>query len=463
LLERLSVFAGGFDLEAAEAICGADPLTPDDVLDLLTSLVEKSLVMTDESDGGSRYRQLETIREFAREYLGKRDDAAAHAVRHCDYFLLLAKASNKVLQGAEQAEFTRRLEVELDNLRAAIALALNGGADPVLAVKFEVALMWFRLLRGYSTEGRKIVRAALAQPAVLASDVAHAHALYVGAALADNQSDYAEAGWMLEACLALRRGLDQPFDIAATLSTLSQVRLHEGDTERARETEEEALGIFRKIGDRIGEAVGLFHLGEICRRVGDDAKARDYFEQCLAIARAIDSAEIEGESELVLGAVSLAEGDLPAARARFARSLEVCRGAENKRGEAMALWWTGKADAFAGNTEAARQKLGEALRALQTFEMNSEVLSCLEDHAELLQSIGSPDDGVSLFAAVETLRERLALARPPRDEAHVARVIAAARATLGDALFDEAWAEGRTWELEQATRRAQVALSAVAA
>ncbi|MEO8302750.1 MAG: tetratricopeptide repeat protein [Betaproteobacteria bacterium] len=463
LLERLSVFAGGFDLEAAEAICGAEPLSSDDVLDLLTSLVEKSLVMADESDNGSRYRQLETIREFAREYLAKRDDAAEHAVRHCDFFLVLAKASNKALQGAEQAEFTRRLEVELDNLRAAIALALNGGADPVLAVKFEVALMWFRLLRGYSTEGRKIVRATLALPGVQASDVAHAHALYVGAALADNQADYAEAGRMLEACLALRRGLDQPFDIAATLSTLSQVRLHEGDAERARESEEEALGIFRKIGDRVGEAIGLFHLGEICRRVADDVKARDYFEQCLAIARAIDSAEIEGESELVLGALSLAANDLPAARARFARSLEVCRSAENKRGEAMALWWTGKADAAGGDTEAARQKLAEALRALQMFEMNSEVLSCLEDHAELLQSIGSPDDGVSLFAAVEMLRDRLALSRSPRDESHVKRVVAGARATLGDALFDAAWAEGRTWELEQATRRALIALATVAA
>ena len=86
----------------------------------------------------------------------------------------------------------------------------KGGTDPILAVKFEVALMGFRMLRGYSTEGRKYVRAALALPAVQASDVAHAHALYVGAALADNQSDYAEARRMLEACLALRRGLGEP-------------------------------------------------------------------------------------------------------------------------------------------------------------------------------------------------------------------------------------------------------------
>ncbi len=193
LLDRLGVFAGGFDLAAAEAICGVDPLTPEDILDLVMSLVDKSLVMVRESDGESRYRMLETIREYARECLVKRGDFDATAVRHCDHFLVLAKAANHGLQGAEQAQWTRRLETELDNLRTAIALALGGGTDPILAVKFEVALMGFRFLRGYSTEGRNYVRAALALPAVQASDIAHAHALYVGAVLADGQSDYAEA------------------------------------------------------------------------------------------------------------------------------------------------------------------------------------------------------------------------------------------------------------------------------
>ena len=134
--------------------------------------------------------------------------------------------------------------------------------------------MHFRLLRGYATEGRNNLRAALALPAVQGSDVAHAHALYVGAALASSQSDDAEAGRMLEACLALRRGLGNPVEIAATLSTLAQVRLHEGDAETARASEEEALGIFRQLGERIGEAIGLSHLGEICMYVSDDAKAR---------------------------------------------------------------------------------------------------------------------------------------------------------------------------------------------
>src|SRR5215831_10628495 len=182
VLDRLSVFAAGFDLEAAEAICGADPIPPEDVLDLVNSLVDKSLIMVEQEGRASRYGLLETIKEFAHEHLAKRsdlektirefaserlrerDDVAATAARHCGYYLELAKAARPRLERSDDADSARRLEVELDNLRAAIALALAGGVDPVLAVKLEVALMQFRIRRGYSTEARNNVRAALALP-----------------------------------------------------------------------------------------------------------------------------------------------------------------------------------------------------------------------------------------------------------------------------------------------------------
>jgi len=185
-VDRLSVFAGGFDLAAAEAICGADPLYPEDVIDLLASLVEKSLVMVEQNDVQTRYRLLETICDFARERLIKRDDVAATAARHCEYFLGFAKIARDKLNGAEQAEWTRRLEVELDNLRAAIALSLSGSTDSATAVKLQVALMRFWMLRGYSSEGRNNIRAALQLKDL--PTIARAHALYVAGALAINQT-----------------------------------------------------------------------------------------------------------------------------------------------------------------------------------------------------------------------------------------------------------------------------------
>ena len=126
-----------------------------------------------------------------------------------------------------------------------------------------VALQGFWILRGYSTEGRKLVQAALALPAIQASSIAQAWALYVGAALAESQSDHAEARKMLETCLELRRRLGNPVDIAATLSTLSLARLQAGDAREAAAGEAEALEIFTRLGDRVGEAIGLLHLGQI--------------------------------------------------------------------------------------------------------------------------------------------------------------------------------------------------------
>ncbi|HEY5325174.1 MAG TPA: hypothetical protein VIK58_20275, partial [Caldimonas sp.] len=265
VLDRLGVFVDGFDLAAAEAVCGGEPLASEDVLDLLGSLVEKSLVMLQERDDGARYLMLETIREYAREKLAQRgDDGAAAAVRHCDHYFALAKSARDGLTGPQQADWLWKVEVEHDNIRSAVSLSLTGGVDPFIAVKFAVAMQGFWILRGYSTEGRKVLQAALALPAIQASPIAQAFALYVGAALAESQSDHAEARKMLETCLELRRGLGSEVDIAATLSTLSLARLQGGDADEAAAGENEALQIFRRLGDRVGEAICLLHLGQIC-------------------------------------------------------------------------------------------------------------------------------------------------------------------------------------------------------
>ncbi len=391
LLDRLSVFVGGFDLDAAEPVCGAEPLLPGDVLDLVTSLVEKSLVMVKQEDGWSRYGMLETIREFAREHrvevngssgrfglqetirdfakgqLIKRDDLAATAARHCNYYVEFAKKARQQLHGLDQAEWTRRLEVELDNLRAAIALALAGGVDSVIAVKLEVALMRFRTLRGYSTEGRKNVHAALALPGILEPNAPRAHALYTGGVLAMNQSDHAEATQMLTECLEIRRALGNKREIAATLSTLATEYLHQDEAAKARDCEEEALDLFRELGDRIGEGIGLLNLGGIAVRQGDNDSAGQLFDQSLAIARSIKHQELESECEHNLGDLALQAGNFQAAETRFARALKICREAEDKRGEAIAVWSSGRVDAAIGDHEAARKKFARRAAGLSNF------------------------------------------------------------------------------------------------
>jgi predicted ATPase/class 3 adenylate cyclase len=480
VLDRLSVFSAGFDLDAAEAVCGADPIAPEDVLDLVSSLVEKSLVMVEQELDGSRYGLLETIKEFAREHLAsryamlgtikefanerlkERDDLAATAARHCDYYLGVAKAARSKLEGPELAEGTRRLEVDLDNLRAAIALALSGGVDPVIAVKFEVALMTFRILRGYTTEARNNVRAALALPAILEANVARGHALYLAGVFAYHQGDYADATEMLTECLSVRRVLQDPQPTAATLSTLSTLHLRQGDAVKARDCTEEALGIFRQMGDRLGEAVGLLNLGEIAVRQADDDKAKELFEQCLAISRSIKQQELESECERNLGEIALAAGNLQDAQAHFARSLEVCRNAEDKRNEAIGLCCMGKADVASGDYESARKKLAEALQAFEAFQMNPEVLDCLEDFADLLQAVGRSDDAVRLLAAAVGAREQLGIPRAQRGEPKRQKSIEMARLALGETAFEAAWAAGKAWALDDAIESALASAGALA-
>jgi predicted ATPase/class 3 adenylate cyclase len=475
ILDRLSVFAGGFNLQAAEAVCGADPIAPEDVLDLVTSLVEKSLVMVDQSEGDSRYGLLETIREFAREHLSKRydmlgtirefakerlvdrDDLAATAKRHCDYFFEFAKTTNRKLLGAEQAEWIGRAEAELDNLRAAIALALSGGVDHVIAVKLEVALMRFRILRGYSTEARNNIRSMLTLPGVREPNFFRAHALYVGGVLATNQGDHAEATHMLTECLAIRRTLDNLRETAATLSTLATLHLQQDDATKAREFEEEAIAIFRETKYPLGEAIGLANLGEISVRQADDPGAKELFEQCLVISRRIEHRELESECERNLGEIELRAGDLQGAHARFTRSLKICQDAQDKRGEAITLWHLGATNAARGDHDLAFKRLSDALRTLQAFEMNAEALDCLEDCARLLETARQVEYAVRIYAAATMIREALSIPRSTRREAEMQSRVKAARADLGDRDFETAWSIGRAWSRNEAIEHALAA------
>ncbi|NRF67278.1 winged helix-turn-helix domain-containing protein [Aquincola sp. S2] len=475
LCERLSVFAGGFDLAAAEGVCGDAPLAREGIVDLLSSLVDKSLVLAGQAAQGSqwrdhtrdptRYRMLETMRDYARDKLAARAEGEreveATAQRHCHHFLAVAKAANQGIRGPQQGAWTERVELELDNLRGAIAFALAGGVDPIIAVKFEVALLKFRLLRGHVGEGRKVIHAALELPAVRAADVAHAHALYVAAGLAANQGECTEAARLLQACLALRRGFGNPVETAATLSTLALVRLQEGDAVLAREGEEAALAIFREIGDRIGEAIGLLHLGQIEMFVDDDRLAQDRFEAGLAIAREIDHAEVRSECERMLGELALDRGDVAGARLRFAASLAVCRDAADKRNEAISLCCLARTDLADGDTAQARGKLEAAMCAFRGFDMKHEMVGCIEDFAALAQASGDTWHAVRLYATASAARERLTLTRTPRAERRLRGALALAASTLGEADFQDAMLQGRGARLDDGVRQALEAVTGV--
>ena len=450
LLGRLGVFIGGFDLCAAEEVCGTDPLGPDDVLDLLASLVDKSLVMFNERGDTGRYRMLQTIRDYAREKLEAREELPTIATRHCEYYFELSKRARDGITGPEQAEWIGRLEADLDNIRGAMTFALSGAVDPFISVKLANALERFWELRGYTSEGRAYVRTTLQLPAVQESDLAHAWALYVSAQLAESQSDYAEARTMLEKCLVLRRRLGSPVDIAATLSLLSLTRLHAAEVLSAKEGELEALKLFRELGDRQGEAICLLHLGQIAVYVGNEGEATDYLATSLAIAREIRYQEAEGTFELVSGELSFDTAALAKARDCFNRALAVFREAADKRGEANALRFLGKCDLYSDELASARARLEEATLSLRKFGMWDELLACLEDVAELLHREGSSDRAIRICSTVAKARKQLNLGRSPRAEQRYQSQVANYRNVVAATEFDANSRQGEAWSVDEA-------------
>jgi len=462
VLQAIAVFRSGFDLPAAEAVCADDEVESDDVLDLLSSLVEKSLVTMYQRDGQGRFGMLETIREYAAEKLAESGGAQAAAARHCQYYFELSKQARDGMQGPRQREWLDRLDLEHDNLRAAMAWpqAPDSGVDPFIALKMAVALQNFWIMHGGVGEGRAVVRAMLAHPAVMDSALARAHGLYVGAALAEVQGDLDEALAMLQECLALRRGFDAPVDLAGTLSTLGLTRLSSGDLEGARADISEALELFRRHGHRVGEAITQLQLGQVKFHLGLSEAARVHLEDSLSIAKEIKHAESEGEGELVLGEIAMEAGDETEAERRFQRSLSVCSSAGDQRGVAHACWALGYLDLRAGRLAAAQSRLREALVVFDAFEMRGPWVGCLEDHAALALALGDVPLACDLAAAAQRLRDSAHLARSPQRQRRWIDMVERLHSALGAVAFDTAWAAAREWDANEMQRRALGALAA---
>jgi predicted ATPase/DNA-binding SARP family transcriptional activator len=257
LFGRLSVFAGGWTLEAAEAV-GAGDIQQGDVVDLLSRLVDKSLVVA-EAQEVVRYRMLEPIRQYARERFEESEEVEAVKRRHAEFYLVLAEEAEPGVEGPQQAAWLERLEAEHDNLRTALSWSLERGEEAELGLRVGEALGQFWYLRGYFGEGRRWLEEALAK-ASPASTAARANALRRLSFLAFMQGDLDRAQEAGEEGLNLER-VKQFWDIAGRrsiaaglLHMLGLVMSARGDPERAIHLYEESLVFSRKVGDERGIA-----------------------------------------------------------------------------------------------------------------------------------------------------------------------------------------------------------------
>lgn len=371
LLRRLSVFAGGWHLTAAEQICAGDGIASGQVLDLLTSLVDKSLVVftpqpEDADEGangtGGRYRLLEMVRQYACEKREEHGESAEIQERHAAWFLALAEKIEPHLRGSKPETYLQQLEADRDNFHAALLWGATGARDPEWGLRLAGALWWFWRVRGRYSEGRQYLGAAIANPRAQDATHARAKALNSEGALALNQGDFDASRRLHEQSLGIYRKLGDDPGIASVLNNLGSNSSHLSDYASARAFFEESLAISRRRNDGVGVSRALGNLGCVLRLLGDYAAARACFEEGLQMRR--DRGDKQG---IALGLANLGnlvrlQGDHGTAHRLLTESLEICREVGDIQGIAYALSHLGAGATATGDFAAARRYFEESLQ-----------------------------------------------------------------------------------------------------
>jgi predicted ATPase/DNA-binding winged helix-turn-helix (wHTH) protein len=455
LLCRLSVFSGGWTLEAAEHVCTGDGIAEVEVLDLLTSLADKSLISADAEDGETRYWLLETVRHYAQDRLRERDEEEAQwQRRHLGYFVALAEEAEPLLMGADQHVWLERLETEHDNLRSALAWSSTAGGDAGAGLRVAVALAQFWWLRGYRGEGRAWLVRLMNAASCGEPEFVRAKALNAAGAFAWLQGDYPAARALYEQGLAIARKLGERPVIANVLHGLGAVLADQGNYPGARAFYEQSLEIRRELGDRRAISGSLSNLGIVAGRQGDSLAARSLQEEALAIRRELGDRWGIAASLNNLADVAHDQRDYLAARALSEESLEIYRQVGERRGIADVLGRMGLMACDQGDHRSAQAPLKESLAIFLQLGDQRGIAEALEGLAYAC-SLDRSAGAALLWGAAKRLREEIGAPLKPSDRARAERQVAEARAVCDDdAAFDLAWQEGRAMSMEQMVRYA---------
>ena len=462
LFGRLSVFAGGWMLEAAEAVASGEGIKEVEVLDLVSGLVDKSLVAAGATGkGGVRYRMLEPVRQYARERLEESGETEASQRRHAEFFLALAEEAEPAVEGPQQAAWLERLEEEHDNLRAALSWSLERGEDGELGLRMGAALGEFWFFRGYFGEGRRWLEEALAK-ASPTSTPARASALRRLSWLAfvqgdlDRAEEASEEGLKLEG-VELFRGVGGRSSVAADLRTTPGIAVSaRGDPERAIQLYEESLVLSRKVEDDRGVAVNLAWLGMEMRSRGDYQKATELLEEGLVLSRELgEPAQIASFLTQLCNA-SVLQGDLKRATEVGEEAAAMLRGQKHRNllSEALALGNLGRAALLQGEHERSMALYEESLQLAWEAGLKLIVGDCLEGLACVAEALGEDSRTARLIGMAEALRVATGYPRDPDRDADLQPRLAAARSRLGTEWWEAAFAEGQAMGFEEAVRYA---------
>jgi len=492
VLRRLSVFAGGCTLEAAEAVCVGEQVEADNVLDLMTQLVNKSLLISEREQGQeARYRMLETIHEYARRRLIEAGEGERIRTRHFEFFLQYAEQIEPNVRGPQLPAYLNQLETEHDNLRAALEWSLAQAEYGEASLRLAGALFSFWDQRGYRSEGRTWLAQALANPTAPSAGAARAKVLYGAGCLTHAEGDYTSARTLLEKSVDLWRALGSAglIGLAHTLSVLGQVVRGLGDPATARALGSEAIAIFREQRERWGLAWALSYLGMTLRDLEDFSLAQSFVEESFALWQDLGNQSGLAFAIRIRGNIALRQGDYELAEHAFAHTLAITRKLSDKLAVARALLELGQVTLCLNDRIRAKTYIEESFEMFRELDHKSWQVSCLYYLGLLAQAEGdnyqarifleqavqshqigpiwqranvlmglaavAAADGQArraarLLGAADTQLELGASYWDAAESRYIERAVASAVAQLGEDAFAEAYAEGRAMTLEQA-------------
>jgi predicted ATPase/DNA-binding CsgD family transcriptional regulator len=436
VLKRVSVFRGGFDLEAAGEIAGA-------TLPLLASLTDKSLIRLN-PDG--HYDMHELLRQYAADKMTA-EEVLLTTRRHLTYFLNLARQAQAHQFGREQTRWFDRLEGEIHNLRAALAWSLQS-EEAEEGLRLVAALKWFFGWRSYWIEGLSWMERLLAISAET-PDVLRAEVLQCAGSIAGASEDYPRAEALLGASLALLRATNDPLNLAWTLSEIG-FRLRPIQTrEQSTAQLDESLTLFQQVGDPMGVIYGLIRRGWVALIWRDLAFARSMLAKALLRAHSASDKISTALVSMLLGMIDLEQNDLVTAATRFENTLTLFEEAHSPIYIGFARFHLGELALAKGDLALAQSLYEQSLLKFRETLPNGLVVDAVfASLATIARRRGKLERATRLLAAGENGAEK----HSPLDSIVVTfhRDIAEVRSQMGDTAFTEAWARGKAMTREQA-------------
>ncbi|MDQ6767920.1 MAG: NB-ARC domain-containing protein [Candidatus Eremiobacteraeota bacterium] len=451
LFTRAAVFAGGFSLAAATAVCGGEGLDEIEVLDLLSSLTDKSLVVADTAGEQERYHLLESTRAYALEKLTAAGERDRLARRHCEYFRDKAQEADKRYGTGSTLAWHADVELELDNYRAALEWGLSQGNDALVGAAIAGALEQFWYRGGLTVEGRYWIEPALERMSVAENP-------QVAARLWRALSQLYSAKRMCEAAeraVSLYESVGDGHGAARALVRLAFGLYQMGRFEEASETNMRALTALREYGDKEGVARCLSQQGAIANTAGKRSGGRDLHAQALAAFKALGD---ELGSAIVLGNLAeleFADGHPEQALRSVNQALEM----DARRGvDAINL------AVYRGNSAAYRIALGdidgagtlarEALSFARQAQAASLIATVLQHFALLMALLSQTQNAARLLGYVDVQLKELGDEREPTERWGYETLMATLREHLSDAEIERLAAEGARWSEDQAVQEA---------